>query len=113
MAHVCGRYPLVCLTPSLLNLPTRNSYYFLAMSQRTRDLAEIWIQHQRRNYKTSLSYACIYCSDRQTFKSSDNLLNHALVRHKDELPADGSDTEQLHTYSLGYEAESRQQMRSL
>jgi len=99
--------------PKSAKLTYQKFLLYLAMSQRTQDIAESWIRHQRRNYKTSLSCACIHYSDRQIFKSSDNLWDHALVRYKDELSANGSDTEQFHTYRLKYEADSRQQMRSL
>ena len=56
------------------------------MQQQQPDLSDLWTKHQRRNNKTTQSWACLYCVDRKIFTKVDDLWNHALFTHQDKLP---------------------------
>lgn len=68
------------------------------------DLGDLWIQHQRRNNRTtSQSWACIHCLERTVFHSADQLWKHAEEKHRDKFPPDPSHLQQ---YRRTFESES-------
>ncbi|TVY25709.1 EST/SMG-like protein [Lachnellula hyalina] len=69
---------------------------------------ELWVQHQRRNHKTTQSWACIHCLDRRIFSNSDDLWQHCLHDHKNKLPEDESEHRR---YRTKFEAESVKKIR--
>ena len=74
------------------------------MMQQQPDVSELWIQHQRRNNKTTLTWACIYCEDRKIFLSEDELWRHFLLSHRDRLTAENE--EDVETFRTSFVAES-------
>jgi hypothetical protein len=65
---------------------------------------ELWIQHYRRIHSNRTpSWACIHCPDKKIFHSSDELWNHALQSHQNELPQDESERQR---YRTKYELDS-------
>ncbi|TVY68922.1 EST/SMG-like protein [Lachnellula suecica] len=70
---------------------------------------ELWIQHQRRNHKTTQSWACIHCLDRRIFVNSEELWKHALADHRDKLP---DQEEEQKGYRAVFLAESSQKQRT-
>jgi len=75
------------------------------MSQQRPDVNELWIQHQRRNHRStqSQSWACIHCRDRKICLTADDLWSHFLDTHVDLLPLDEAEREQFRVH---YVAES-------
>ncbi|KAH6662376.1 hypothetical protein B0J14DRAFT_662756 [Halenospora varia] len=63
------------------------------MSRNPQNVADRWIQHQRRSAKTTKSYACIRCLDRRICKTADELWAHAREEHQNEIP--GEESEQI------------------
>lgn len=63
---------------------------------------QLWIQHQRRNAKSTKSWACTLCPERRIFTNSEILWQHALQDHSDLLPWDESE---LRRYRTRFEAE--------
>jgi hypothetical protein len=57
------------------------------------DVSERWIQHQRRNAKTTQTWACIYCPNRRVFASDQDLTTHAEVDHREQLPTEDGELE--------------------
>ncbi|TEY71388.1 hypothetical protein BOTCAL_0094g00320 [Botryotinia calthae] len=47
---------------------------------------DLWIQHQRRNTKTTKSRACIYCPERKTPRPTNDLCMPAEKCHQDKIP---------------------------
>lgn len=76
------------------------------MSAKTPNLSERWIQHQRQNTKTTLSWACIYCPNRQIFATEPDLWEHAKTDHVEDLEAQGNGD--LEASRERYAAESAQ-----
>ena len=70
------------------------------------DVHELWIQHQRRNNKTTQTWACIYCEDRKIFESEDELWKHFLLKHREQLPAEKDGQDALEFFRRNYAAES-------
>ncbi|KAF4632065.1 hypothetical protein G7Y89_g6064 [Cudoniella acicularis] len=56
-----------------------------------------WIQHQRKNHKSTKTYACIHCLDRHVFTNPDDLWKHARDNHQAELPTDESEQRRYRT----------------
>jgi hypothetical protein len=77
------------------------------MSQQQSDFNQRWVQHQRSRHKTTLSYGCVYCTDRKVLASPDELFDHACEVHRDKLPSDDSE-EGIRKFREQYEAESLQ-----
>jgi hypothetical protein len=75
------------------------------MAGRQPDVSQLWIQHQRRNIKTTAAWACILCQDRKIFSSENDLKSHAKTDHLDKLP--NQDAE-LESFLQSYVAESAQ-----
>ena len=67
------------------------------------DLSQMWIQHQRKRSKTTQSWACVYCLDREIFTTADHLWVHAGDAHQEKLPRDDTEVENLRRK---FEAES-------
>jgi hypothetical protein len=80
------------------------------MNQQPPGVDELWIQHQRRNAKTTQSWACIHCPDRHIFVNSDELWAHALEKHRDRIPSDEGEQRR---YRSKFEAESSEKKRSV
>ncbi|KAH8585922.1 hypothetical protein B0O99DRAFT_695980 [Bisporella sp. PMI_857] len=57
------------------------------------DLSDSWIKCQKQNNKTVQTWACIWCSDRKTFQTTDELHKHANVDHPERFPQGISDYE--------------------
>lgn len=78
----------------------------LEMSSKTKpDVTDLWIRHQRRNTKTTQSWACIYCPHRKICLSEIDLWNHAEKDHRDKIP---SDQDELKRFRKSYESNSAQ-----
>ncbi|KAG4030876.1 hypothetical protein MFRU_010g00100 [Monilinia fructicola] len=76
------------------------------MSSKTKpDVTDLWIRHQRRNTKTTQSWACIYCPHRKICLSEIDLWNHAEKDHRDKIP---SDQDELKRFRKSYESNSAQ-----
>lgn len=75
------------------------------MNQQQPDINYLWIQHQRRNHKTTPSWACIHCPDGKIFLEADELWKHALLDHRDKVP---SKKELRQSFRTRFEAESEQ-----
>ncbi|TGO65625.1 hypothetical protein BOTNAR_0076g00190 [Botryotinia narcissicola] len=67
------------------------------------DVSDLWIQHQRRNTKTTKTWACIYCPERKISHSETDLWNHAEKEHQDKIP---SDQDALDQFRKSYESNS-------
>ncbi|CAG8955760.1 hypothetical protein HYFRA_00011627 [Hymenoscyphus fraxineus] len=63
---------------------------------------QLWIQHQRRNAKSTRSWACTLCLERRIFTSSETLWQHAIQDHREHLPNDDLD---VRRYRTKFEAE--------
>lgn len=74
------------------------------MNRTKADVSDLWIQHQRRNTKTTQSWACIYCPERKIFLSETDLWNHAEKDHRDKTPFD---QDELKQFRKSYESESK------
>jgi hypothetical protein len=72
-------------------------------SQPPQDVSELWIQHQRRNNKTTPAWACIFCEDRRIFSTESDLTAHAKVDHSERLPTQDAE---LEAFLQSYVAES-------
>ena len=70
------------------------------------DLSELWIQHQRRNTKTTISWACIFCPDRRIYLTVPELLDHAQKDHRERLPTEYGE---LEVFLGNFAAESAQE----
>jgi hypothetical protein len=57
------------------------------------DVSELWIQHQRRNNKTTTTWACVYCTNRRIFSTEPDLWEHAKIEHSEDLAAQDGDSE--------------------
>jgi len=68
-----------------------------------KDIHSRWIQHQKKNAKTTSTYACIYCQDRRIFTTPTELLSHAEDAHPDKFPLDEAERQAV---KLKYEEES-------
>jgi hypothetical protein len=75
------------------------------MSASKPDLSELWIQHQRKNTKTTQSWACIFCSNRRVFGTEPDLWEHAKRDHVEQLEARTGD---LDAFREEYATESAQ-----
>lgn len=53
--------------------------------QQQPDVSQRWIQHQRRNNKTTLTWSCTLCPDRRIFAAEPTLWEHALADHRNRL----------------------------
>lgn len=73
------------------------------MNRTKADVSDLWIQHQRRNTKTTQSWACIYCPDRKICLSKTDLWSHAEKAHPDKIPA-GED--ELIRFRKAFESDS-------
>ncbi|QSZ37290.1 hypothetical protein DSL72_009384 [Monilinia vaccinii-corymbosi] len=73
------------------------------MSIANLDVSDRWIQHQRRNTKTTQSWACIHCREHKIFYSEIDLWNHAEGDHRDKIP---SDPAELRRFRKHYESSS-------
>ncbi|KAH8591838.1 hypothetical protein B0O99DRAFT_744095 [Bisporella sp. PMI_857] len=71
------------------------------------NISKGWIQYQRRNNNTTQVWACIFCSDRKIFQSTNELHNHANLDHRDRFPKGVSENE-LRSFRAKYEADSQQ-----
>jgi hypothetical protein len=69
------------------------------------DLNDRWIQHQRKNAKTTQSWACIYCPNRKICATEQDLWEHARTDHGEQLEARKAD---LDAFRDEYVAESAQ-----
>ncbi|KAJ8069093.1 hypothetical protein OCU04_002766 [Sclerotinia nivalis] len=67
------------------------------------DVSDLWIQHQRRNTKTTQSWACTLCPERRIYHSEIDLWNHAEKDHQGEIP---SDQDELKRFRKSYESAS-------
>jgi hypothetical protein len=59
------------------------------------DVSDRWIQHQRRNNKTTPCWACIFCPDRKIYSSENELKDHAKIDHRERLPAEDGELEEF------------------
>lgn len=75
----------------------------LEMNKPKADVSDLWIQHQRRNTKTTKSWSCIYCPERKICLSETDLWNHAEKEHQDKIP---SDQDELDRFRKSYESNS-------
>jgi hypothetical protein len=75
------------------------------MSASKPDLSDLWIQHQRKNTKTTQSWACIFCPNRKVFGTEPDLWEHAKRDHVEELEARTGD---LDAFREEYATESAQ-----
>ena len=75
------------------------------MSASKPDLSDLWIQHQRKNTKTTKSWACIFCPNRRVFGTEPDLWEHAKRDHVEQVEARTGD---LDTFREEYAAESAQ-----
>jgi hypothetical protein len=75
------------------------------MSASKPDLSDLWIQHQRKNTKTTKSWACIFCPNRRVFGTEPDLWEHAKRDHVEQVEARTGD---LDTFRQEYAAESAQ-----
>ncbi|KAI9649245.1 hypothetical protein NHQ30_001813 [Ciborinia camelliae] len=73
------------------------------MNRTKADVSDLWIQHQRRNTKTTQSWACIYCPERKICLTEIDLWNHAEKDHRDRIP---SDQDELKRFRKSYESDS-------
>lgn len=71
--------------------------------KKTADVSDLWIQHQRRNTKTTQSWSCIFCLERKICLSETDLWNHAEKDHRDKFPTDQDELKRFRKY---YESES-------
>ncbi|KAM0142097.1 hypothetical protein ACHAP3_002092 [Botrytis cinerea] len=67
------------------------------------DISDLWVQHQRRNTKTTKSWGCIYCPDRKILLSETALWMHAEKCHQDKVPAN---LEELERFRQSFESNS-------
>jgi hypothetical protein len=75
------------------------------MSASKPDLSDLWIQHQRKNTKTTKSWACIFCPNRRVFGTEPDLWEHAKRDHVEQVEARTGD---LDAFREEYAAESAQ-----
>ena len=76
--------------------------------QKTTDVSDLWIAHQRKNAKTTISYACVLCPDRKIFPAEPDLWQHAKSAHFDRLPPQD---EELEVFRKNFEEESRKKLQ--
>jgi hypothetical protein len=69
------------------------------------NISDLWIQHQRKNTKTTPNWACIYCPGRRIFASEPALWEHAKADHSEQREARNGD---LEAFREEYAAESCQ-----
>ncbi|KAG4438346.1 hypothetical protein IFR05_006190 [Cadophora sp. M221] len=55
------------------------------MQQQPADVSALWIQHQRRNHKSTHTWSCTLCPDRRIFGSENTLWAHAEADHRNRL----------------------------
>lgn len=55
------------------------------MNAPTSDLSDLWIKHQRKTTKTTLSWACIFCTNRKIFTTEQELWEHGKADHGEQL----------------------------
>lgn len=91
--------------PAILTSTSTTTRIILEMNQQQQDLNYLWIQHQRRNNKTTPSWACIHCPNMKIFLEADELWKHALLDHRDKVP---SKKELRQSFRTRFEAESEQ-----
>ncbi|KAL5325165.1 hypothetical protein ACEPPN_006288 [Leptodophora sp. 'Broadleaf-Isolate-01'] len=53
--------------------------------QQQPDFNDLWIQHQRRNHKSTHTWSCTFCPDRRIFASESTLWAHAQADHRNRL----------------------------
>ena len=70
------------------------------------DLSDLWVKRQRADHKTTLSWACKFCENRQIFSTEDSVWQHCEQDHHDRLPAE--DGEALQNFRRGFLLESAQ-----
>ena len=97
--HICE-----CARPHHLLL-ARSTEQCREMSASKPDLSDLWIQHQRKNTKTTQSWACILCPNRRVFGTEPDLWEHAKRDHLEELEARTGD---LNAFREEYATESAQ-----
>ncbi|KAE8451547.1 hypothetical protein EG329_003620 [Mollisiaceae sp. DMI_Dod_QoI] len=73
------------------------------MERQHSDVGDPWIQHLRRNNKTTKSWACILCPERRIFASSQALWQHAEMDHQDKMPV--ADHRALIAFKASFEDE--------
>ncbi|KAF7882591.1 uncharacterized protein EAF02_005954 [Botrytis sinoallii] len=66
----------------------------IEMNRTRQDLSDLWIQHQRRNQKTTKTWACIH-TGRAMFLSESDLWMHAQNNHQDKLPSTPEESKQF------------------
>jgi hypothetical protein len=74
-------------------------------SKPDQNIADRWVQHQRKHTKTTQNWACILCPDRRIFASETALWEHAKTEHVEQLDLRKDD---LEAFKQEYTAESAQ-----
>ncbi|PMD21990.1 hypothetical protein NA56DRAFT_658472 [Hyaloscypha hepaticicola] len=77
----------------------------MSSSKSNQDLDDLWIQHQRKNTKTTQTWACISCPDRRIFATEPALWEHATADHGEQISARKGDLQDIREQ---YAAESAQ-----
>jgi len=70
-------------------------------------ISDLWTQHQRKNNKTTKSWACEFCVDKRIFVSSTELWEHALDVHPQEIPTGDDDRQRFHEDYVSRSAKKR------
>jgi hypothetical protein len=58
-------------------------------SKADQNISDLWVQHQRKNTKTTQNWACLYCPDRRIFATEPALWEHAKANHGEQLEGRG------------------------
>jgi hypothetical protein len=67
--------------------------------------SDLWIQHQRKNTKTTRTWACIFCPEWRIFATEPALWEHGKTDHDEQLSARNGDPQGIREH---YAAESAQ-----